>query len=76
MRHNFRITKPPGKITSRTPKYQSKIIDFVYPDHTKALQDAGLAPSILPTMVYSWQDMDKKEDRDKGNDQLPKKRNT
>ena len=56
------------KLTSQTPKSNSKRIEYIYPDHAKALWGAGLESSIFITMGYLWKYLDKKKDRDKRND--------
>ena len=56
------------KLTSQTPKYNSKRIEYVYPSHAKALLEAGPESSIFITMGYLWKYLDKQMDRDKRND--------
>ena len=33
-----------GKLTSKTPDYQPKLTDSIYPDHTYSIHEAGLEP--------------------------------
>ena len=47
-----------AKLTSQTPEYKSKSRDSVYTYYAKSFQEAGLAPSIPPTMGYLWQGLD------------------
>ena len=40
-----------AKLTSKTPKYQSKRIDSVYINHSNSLRESIYAQSIFPNLV-------------------------
>ena len=42
------------KLTSIKTSIYSEGVDKIYPNHTKALRKAGLAPPNFPTMGYLW----------------------
>ena len=51
-----------AKLTSQKPSLNYEGADRVYPDHTNALSEVGLAPSNLPTMGDLWKMKDDKLD--------------
>ena len=51
-----------AKLTSRKSSINSEGVNKIYPNHTKALRKAGLAPHDFPTMGDLWIKQDEKVD--------------
>ena len=47
-----------AKLAYQTPESGSQMVDSIYPSQVKSFCEAGLAPSIFPTMVNLWSDLD------------------
>ena len=62
------VTKRLATLTSKELAGDNQTIDAVYPEHTKALRHAGLAPKTFPTMNELWEEVDamSKQQPDKG----------
>ena len=62
-----------AKITLRKPSIRAAAVDSIYPAHANGLHKAGLAPSVLPTMVELWEKQDDKLEKNKEQDVSTKK---
>ena len=70
----FPLKTPNCWYTSRNPSVQAEAVDTIYPAHTNALREAGLAPPVFPTMEELWKKQDEKVEKNKERDVSVKKK--